>query len=111
MRKRAQSGFFRSACNFLTKEKGSDNIKITIRRCDTFVRTRIIQEERKRAKPDDRFVTIHKEDNSFSNEGLRYVLVDKKTGVTYLFIRSGYGAGITPLLDRDGKPVITRIDN
>ena len=69
------------------------------------------QEGRTMAKPDDRFVTIHKEGNSFSNEGLRYVLVDKKTGVTYLFIRSGYGAGLTPLLDRDGKPVITRIDN
>ena len=36
------------------------------------------------------------------------VIVDKKTGVNYLFVRSGYGAGLTPLLDPDGKPIITR---
>ena len=36
------------------------------------------------------------------------IIVDKKTGVNYLFVRSGYGAGLTPLLDPDGKPIITR---
>ncbi|MCU6762742.1 Uncharacterised protein [uncultured Roseburia sp.] len=35
------------------------------------------------------------------------ILVDKETGVNYLFHISGYGAGLTPLLDREGKPVIT----
>ena len=37
------------------------------------------------------------------------LFVDRETGVTYLFIKSGYGAGLTPLLDKDGKPVITEL--
>ena len=60
-------------------------------------------------KEDDRFLVIHKEGNALANDGLRQLLVDKKTGVTYLFIRSGYGAGLTPLLNPDGTPVITKI--
>ncbi len=39
------------------------------------------------------------------------ILVDKVTGVNYLFRQSGYAGGLTPLLDRDGKPVITPIQN
>ena len=35
------------------------------------------------------------------------VFVDKQTGVNYLLFKSGYGAGLTVLLDKDGKPVIT----
>jgi len=34
------------------------------------------------------------------------VLRDKYTGVHYLFVASGYGGGLTALLDKDGKPVI-----
>ncbi|WP_455721433.1 DUF6440 family protein [Agathobacter sp.] len=37
------------------------------------------------------------------------ILVDKVTGVNYLFRQSGYAGGLTPLLDRDGKPVVTPI--
>ena len=37
------------------------------------------------------------------------IWVDKETGVNYLFHRDGNAAGFTPLLDRDGKPVITPI--
>lgn len=37
------------------------------------------------------------------------VYVDKETGVNYLWISGGYSGGLTPLLDRDGKPVITPI--
>ena len=36
------------------------------------------------------------------------IIVDKETGVNYLMVRSGYGAGLTPLIDADGKPVVTR---
>lgn len=39
------------------------------------------------------------------------IWVDKETGVNYLFRQSGYAGGITPLLDRDGKPVVTPIIN
>ncbi len=37
------------------------------------------------------------------------ILVDKQTGVNYLFVASGYAGGLTPLLDRDGKPVISPV--
>lgn len=36
------------------------------------------------------------------------VIVDKTTGVNYLFVKAGYGAGLTPLLNENGKPVITK---
>ena len=36
------------------------------------------------------------------------VVVDKETGVNYLFFSRGYGGGLTPLLDSDGKPIITK---
>lgn len=36
------------------------------------------------------------------------VYVDKYTGVNYLFIASGYAGGLSPLLDQNGKPVVTR---
>lgn len=38
------------------------------------------------------------------------VYVDKETGVNYLFMTSGYAGGLTPLLDREGKPVISPIE-
>ncbi|MEA4992643.1 MAG: DUF6440 family protein [Oscillibacter sp.] len=34
------------------------------------------------------------------------IWVDHETGVHYLFHRSGSAAGLTPLLDRDGSPVL-----
>ena len=37
------------------------------------------------------------------------IWVDKLTGVNYLFHQSGYAGGLTPLLDKDGKPVVTPI--
>ena len=39
-----------------------------------------------------------------------YVLVDRETGVNYLYINSGYSGGLTVLLDADGKPIVTPID-
>ena len=36
------------------------------------------------------------------------VLVDKETGINYLFVSHGYSGGLTPLLDADGKPIITK---
>lgn len=37
------------------------------------------------------------------------IWVDKETGVNYLYMGQGYGGGLTPLLDRDGKPIITAV--
>ena len=36
---------------------------------------------------------------------------DKDTGVNYLYHVSGYSGGLTPLLDREGKPVISPVAN
>ena len=33
--------------------------------------------------------------------------IDTETGVNYLFVQGGYAGGLTPLLDKNGKPVIT----
>lgn len=35
------------------------------------------------------------------------IWVDRATGVNYLFTGEGYAGGLTVLLDKDGKPVIT----
>ena len=37
------------------------------------------------------------------------ILVDKQTGINYVFVQSGYAGGLTPLLNRDGTPVITTV--
>ena len=34
------------------------------------------------------------------------VITDKETGVQYLFAFSGYGGGLTVLVDKDGKPLL-----
>ena len=56
------------------------------------------------AKKEDRFIKVHSE-----AMGSRIILVDKVTGVNYLLVQSGYAGGLTPLLDREGKPIITSI--
>ena len=38
------------------------------------------------------------------------IWVDKETGVNYLFHSSGYAGGMTVLVDKDGKPVITPVE-
>ena len=55
-------------------------------------------------KKEERFVKVYSE-----NLGSEYILVDKVTGVNYLFVQSGYAGGLTPLLDRDGKPIVSRL--
>ena len=44
----------------------------------------------------------------YSQAGIE-ILVDKETGVNYLFCSAGYSGGLTVLLDKDGKPVITPV--
>lgn len=39
------------------------------------------------------------------------IWVDKQTGVNYVFHASGYAGGLTPLLDREGKPVTFPVMN
>lgn len=51
----------------------------------------------------DRFIRIYTKGFAGNNE----IWVDRETGVNYLFHSAGYSGGLTPLLDKDGKPVIT----
>lgn len=39
------------------------------------------------------------------------IWVDKETGVNYMFHFSGYAGGLTPLLDAEGKPVVSPVLN
>jgi hypothetical protein len=36
------------------------------------------------------------------------VIIDRETGVNYLYVGCGYGGGLTPLLDATGKPIVTK---
>lgn len=36
------------------------------------------------------------------------IIVDTKTGINYLFVKDGYGAGLTPLLNNKGLPIISK---
>ena len=58
------------------------------------------------AKKDERFVKTYSQGKLEGND----IWVDKVTGGNYLFHFSGYAGGITPLLDENGKPVITKIE-
>ena len=37
------------------------------------------------------------------------IWVDVETGVNYLYRQNGYAGGLTVLLDKDGKPVVTPV--
>ncbi len=53
-----------------------------------------------------RFEVVYKQGSGF---GVYVrILRDLKTGVEYLLAGEGYGAGLTPLLDASGKPVVSR---
>ena len=39
------------------------------------------------------------------------IWVDKTTGVNYLYHVCGNAGGLTPLLDREGKPIISPVIN
>lgn len=56
---------------------------------------------------DKRFDIVYEEGSSLAS-CQRIVLVDRETGVNYLFVHMGSAGGLTPLLDAEGKPVITR---
>lgn len=57
---------------------------------------------------DERFEVIYRDGSQIKDDGVRQIIVDKQTGVNYLAWKSGYAGGITPLLDGQGKVVITK---
>lgn len=60
-------------------------------------------EDAMKRQNEERFVLLEEEGSVIMGSG-RVLLVDRVTGVTYLLV---CGAGITPLIDADGKPIIT----
>ena len=40
-----------------------------------------------------------------------FILVDRETGVNYLFFQAAGAGGLTPLLDREGRPIITTVSD
>nr|WP_325185378.1 DUF6440 family protein [uncultured Oscillibacter sp.] len=58
------------------------------------------------AKKDHRFLEQYSQ-STFGTE--TKVLVDRQTGVNYLFHQSANAGGLTPLLDREGRPIITTV--
>lgn len=59
------------------------------------------------AKKDERFVKVLSEGSAFGT--VREIWVDRETGVNYLWVASGNGGGLTVLLDRDGKSVVSSL--
>lgn len=59
------------------------------------------------AKSEERFEVREKCGSQLRDAGLIQVIVDRETGVNYLWVKSGYAGGITPLLDAEGKPIVT----
>ena len=53
----------------------------------------------------DRFVKTY----SQGALNITEIWVDRETGVNYVFHASGNAGGLTPLLDREGKPVVTPV--
>mgnify|MGYP001093266855 FL=1 len=51
----------------------------------------------------DRFKKVY----SHGTISIVEIWVDTETGVNYVFHRDGNAAGFTPLLDREGRPVVT----
>ena len=57
------------------------------------------------AKTEKRFV-VRSAGNESMVQGAQ-IWIDKQTGVNYLFVQSGYAGGLTPLLDREGNPILS----
>lgn len=56
------------------------------------------------AAKEKRFIKVYSE-----SMGENQIFVDSVTGVNYFYHNSGYGGGLTVLLDAYGKPVVTPI--
>ena len=58
------------------------------------------------SKKDNRFEKVYSQGAISGVE----ILVDKETGVNYIFTFNGNAGGMTVLLDKYGKPVITPVE-
>ncbi len=61
-------------------------------------------------KADKRFV-VKKSDSGVFDSIQTKVIIDKNTGVNYLWVTGGYSGGLTPLLDSAGNPIVTSVSD
>lgn len=54
---------------------------------------------------DKRFIKVYSQ-----GAGTTEIWVDSKTGVNYLFRSSGYAGGLTVLVNSEGKPIVTSLE-
>ena len=78
-----------------------------LQKSSKYVYSRNETREEKQMAKNDRFEKVYSQGTMTITE----IWVDKETGVNYVFHKSGYAGGITPLLDREGKPIITAVVN
>lgn len=55
-------------------------------------------------KEEKRFEVLYKQGSLTSYK----IILDRETGVQYLMTTDGYAGGLTPLLDREGRPIVSR---
>ena len=60
------------------------------------------------AKKEDRFIKTVVDTGGFSDSRME-IYVDRQTGVNYLFASYGNAGGLTVMVDRDGKPIVTSL--
>lgn len=58
-------------------------------------------------KKTDRFICAERTSCGLASDC--EVLIDRQTGVNYLFASSGYAGGLTVLVDTEGKPIVTAV--
>lgn len=58
----------------------------------------------------EHFITKLVEGIALSETGYRLVMVDRETGVNYLYVHAGYSGGLTVMVDADGKPIVTPVE-
>ena len=78
-----------------------------LQKSSKYIYSRNETKEEKQMAKNDRFEKVYSQGTMTITE----IWVDKETGVNYVFHKSGYAGGITPLLDREGKPIITAVVN
>ena len=47
----------------------------------------------------------------YKNNGMFDIVIDKETGVNYIIFRSDSKAGMTVRLNKDGKPIVSEVNN
>lgn len=58
------------------------------------------------AKKEKRFINVYNQSTFTTGTD---IIVDRETGANYLYYTNGTGGGLTVLLDREGKPIITTV--